>query len=226
VKIQICVPIAAKNPSELPPMIEKAEDEGADLIEIRLDSLRSIEGIEKIVEYASVPLIATNRQYEQGGYRVQDEEPRIQNLIRAAERGFQYADVELTTRGLRGVTSRLRDIDVKPIVSFHDFTRTPSLSEMRKIIEDQMKADAEVCKLITTANDVEDNIPCLLLLSEMHRKAKIVCFAMGEKGLMSRALSPVFGGFFTYASMEKGLETAPGQITIPELKELYKTLGC
>jgi len=224
VKIQICVPVAVSSPSKLPPIIKEAEAEGADLIEVRLDYLESIEGIEKIVEYASVPLIATNRQYEQGGYRVQDEKTRIQNLIRAAETGFQYADVELTTREIREINSRLRDLGVKPIVSFHEFTRTPSISEMKKIVEDQMKAGAEVCKLVTTANSIEDNVPCLLLSSEICI-AKIVCFAMGKKGLISRALSPVFGGYFTYASIGKGMETAPGQITISELKKLYNTLG-
>jgi len=219
------VPLVAKSPSELPSMIEKAEVEGADLIEVRLDYLESIEGIEKIVDHASVPLIATNRQYEQGGYRVQDEGSRVQNLMKAAESGFQYADIELTTRDLKDVNSTLRDLGVKPIVSFHNFTFTPSLSEMEKIVEDQMRVGAEVCKLVTMAESIEDNVPCLLLSSKICKLAKIVCFAMGEKGLISRAFSPIFGGYFTYASIGKGMETAPGQITISELKNLYRTLG-
>ena len=219
------MPVAAKCPSELSSMIERAEGEGADLIEVRLDYLEGIEGIEKIVDHASVPLIATNRQYEQGGYRVQDEGSRVQNLMKAAESGFQYADIELTTEDLRDVNSALRDLGVKPIVSFHNFTCTPSLSEMGKIVEDQMRVGAEVCKLVTMAKSIEDNLPCLLLSSKICKVAKIVCFAMGEKGLISRAFSPIFGGCFTYASIGKGMETAPGQITISELKNLYRTLG-
>jgi len=224
-RIQICVPVAAKTLSNLPLLVEKAEDEGADLIEVRLDYLKSIKGVEKIVKQASVPLIATNRQHGQGGYRVQNEKTRIQNLIRAAESGFQYADIELTTRGLGDINSRLKDLGVKPIVSFHEFTGTSSLPEMEKIVKAQMEVGAEVCKLVTTANSVEDNLPCLLLSSKMCKVTKIVCFAMGEEGLTSRALSPVFGGYFTYASIGKGMETASGQITVSELKKLYKTLG-
>jgi len=225
VNIRVCVPVAAKSSSELPSMIEKAESEGADLIEVRLDYLKSIGGLEEIVGCASVPLIATNRQYEQGGHRMQDEEDRIHNLVEAAERGFQYADIELRTRNLTDVISRLRNLDVKPIVSFHELTCTPNRPEMKRIVEGEMKAGAEICKVVTTANCIEDNVSCLLLLSEMRRVAKIVCFAMGERGLISRALSPLFGGYFTYASIGKGVETAPGQIAISELKQLYKTLG-
>ncbi|MEM2960941.1 MAG: type I 3-dehydroquinate dehydratase, partial [Candidatus Bathyarchaeia archaeon] len=60
---------------------------------------------------------------------------------------------------------------------------------------------------------------------EMSKKTNLVCFAMGENGLLSRILSPLFGASFTYASLERGLETAPGQITISELREIYRRLG-
>jgi 3-dehydroquinate dehydratase len=72
---------------------------------------------------------------------------------------------------------------------------------------------------------VNDNISCLLLTSKMSKVAKMVCFAMGERGLLSRVLSPIFGASFTYASVKKGLETALGQPTIFELKELFRSLG-
>jgi len=225
VKIQICVPLAADDVSGLIPMIEKAEDKGADLIEIRLDYLKRLKGIEKLVKHTSVPLIATNREYKQGGYRIQDEASRIQILIEVARTGFQYADVELTTKGLTDITLKLKDMGVKPIVSFHDFRSTPSQSEMEKIVKTQIKSGAEVCKLVTTANNIEDNLTCLRLLSKMKKITNLVCFAMGERGILSRALSPIFGAYFTYASLERGRETAPGQISISELRSLYKILG-
>jgi 3-dehydroquinate dehydratase len=42
---------------------------------------------------------------------------------------------------------------------------------------------------------------------------------------MSRLLSPVFGSFFTFASLERGAETAPGQMTVQELRTAYELLG-
>jgi len=225
VKIRICVPLATNKPSDLIPLIERGESEGADLIEIRLDYMDKLEGVEKLVEHTSVPLIATNRQYQEGGSCLQDEETRIKNLIAAAESGFQYADIELMTKDVADVASKLRDLGVEPIISFHDFKSTPSQDELGKIANTQIESGAELCKIVTTANCIEDNLTCLQLLSKMSRTAKLVCFAMSEKGVLSRALSPIFGGYFTYASLESGMETAAGQISISELKSLYRILG-
>jgi 3-dehydroquinate dehydratase/shikimate dehydrogenase len=211
-------------------MIPRAERSGANLIEIRLDymkldSYNIIDKLEKVVEQTSVPLIATNRQYEQGGERPQGEEQRIKTLIRAAEIGFQYVDIELTTVKLKSTVQKVKSYGAKPIVSFHDFEKTPADSEMGKIVKSQIEAEADICKLVTKAKDVADNIRCLVLAKKMSGITKIVCFAMGNKGVFSRAFSPIFGGYFTYASLESGLETASGQISITELKQLYRELG-
>jgi len=198
---------------------------GADLIEIRLDYLNKIEEIQKIVKSTSLPLIATNRQYKQGGRRLQNEERRIQALLDAANLDFQYIDIESTTVSLNSVVRELKEKGTSIIISFHDFKRTPKTSHLEKIIHSQIEAGADICKLVTTANTVNDNISCLLLTSKLSKVTKMVCFAMGEIGLLSRVLSPVFGASFTYASVKKGLETARGQPTIFELKELFTRLG-
>lgn len=223
--IRVCVPLAAEKTSELIPLIERAENTGAKLIEIRLDYLKEMDGIEAIVRSSSLPLIATNRQYEQGGYRPQDEELRIRTLIKAAEGGFQYVDVELTTANLESLISKLRGLGVKPIVSFHDFEGTPTFSEMEHTLHKEIEAGGEICKLVTTAKNFNDNLTCLLLVSKMSEKSKIVCFAMGEKGIISRTLSPFFGAYFTYASLKKSMKTAPGQLTLSDLRRLYRILG-
>jgi len=56
-------------------------------------------------------------------------------------------------------------------------------------------------------------------------KAKLVCFCMGEAGKVSRLLSPMFGAFFTFASLDQGSETAKGQMSISEMKTAYNLLG-
>lgn len=198
---------------------------GADLIEIRLDYLNKIKGIQQIVKSTSLPLIATNRQYKQGGRRLQKEEQRLQTLLDAADLDFQYIDIDLTTESLNSVVSELKEKGTNIIISFHDFKRTPKTPKLEKIMRSQIEAGADICKLVTTAKMVNDNTSCLLLTSKMSKVTKMVCFAMGERGLLSRVLSPIFGASFTYASVKKGLETALGQPTIFELKELFRSLG-
>ena len=84
---------------------------------------------------------------------------------------------------------------------------------------------AEVCKIVTTANQVEDNLTTLNFVSKASKKAKIVSFAMGEFGKPSRLLSPVFGAFFTFASIDEKRKTAKGQLTIQEMRRAYELLG-
>ncbi len=48
---------------------------------------------------------------------------------------------------------------------------------------------------------------------------------MGEHGKVSRLLSPLFGAFFTFASLEQGNETAAGQMSINEMRAAYALLG-
>jgi 3-dehydroquinate dehydratase/shikimate dehydrogenase len=44
---------------------------------------------------------------------------------------------------------------------------------------------------------------------------------MGEFGQISRILTRRFGGLLTFASLKKGKESAPGQLTIDELSNIY-----
>jgi 3-dehydroquinate dehydratase/shikimate dehydrogenase len=48
-----------------------------------------------------------------------------------------------------------------------------------------------------------------------------IALAMGEHGLISRLLAPKFGGFLTFASLESGKESAPGQLTVSDLQNIY-----
>jgi len=230
VKPRICVPLPVERLSDLASMISKAEDAGADLIELRLDYLQQdilsqMDDVKKVICKVSVPLIATNREHSQGGKQVQEEKQRIKTLIKAAEIGFQYVDIELTTTGLKQITKKIVDFGSKPIISFHDFKGTPSDSEMERIAKSQIEASATVCKIITTANTLEDSLRCLLFTHKMSKVTDIVCFAMGSQGVLSRILSPLFGAFFTFSSLEPELETASGQVSVSELRELYKKLG-
>ena len=146
-------------------------------------------------------------------------------LISAAQSGFEYIDVELSTPQLEGLVKELKALGAKPIVSFHKFDCSLSIFELKSILEMEISRGAEVCKIVTTAKQIEDNLTTLNFTSTVSSKAKVVCFCMGELGKVSRLLSPLFGGFFTFAALEHGNETAPGQLTIQEMKASYELLG-
>jgi 3-dehydroquinate dehydratase type I len=228
VTIKICVPIIAKKPSDIPALIKRAWVLGADLGEVRLDYLEDEfdEGeVQLAIKNAEIPLIATNRQLEHGGKGLQDEDMRVKKVVALAGKGFSMVDIETIVPNLKSVVKRLKRKGVEVIVSYHDFNKTPSLKELQKVASSQIRAGADICKIVTKANNINDNITCLSLTAEMSMKTRIVCFAMGTLGILSRILSPIFGSYFTYASLESGMETAAGQINIQKLKEIYRCLG-
>ncbi len=97
--------------------------------------------------------------------------------------------------------------------------------QWRQVLDEEIASGASICKIVTTAKQIEDNLPALSFVSFASSKAKLVCFCMGEHGKTSRLLSPLFGAFFTFASLEQGNETAAGQMSISEMRAAYSSLG-
>jgi 3-dehydroquinate dehydratase type I len=215
---RICVSILPRTMREAFRLIEKAEEAHADFIEVRLDCLENPRGLADLVAHGKAPKIATDMSS-----RTVTEQRQI--LLNAAEKGFEYVDVELTNPELTDILKELKAIGTKPIVSFHDFTKTLSTSELNSILEREIASGASVCKIVTTAKRIEDNLAILNFTCTASAQAKLVCFCMGELGRVSRLLSPLFGGFFTFASLELGSETAAGQMAIQEMRAAYELLG-
>jgi 3-dehydroquinate dehydratase type I len=215
----------AKNVLEALSLIEKTEKLKIGLIEIRLDEFEEIDRLSDIVNWTKTPLIATSRSLKEGGKFKGSEEERKEILLNAAKAGFKYIDVELSMPLLQETIKELRKYDVKIIISFHDFEKTPGIDKLKSILNQEVSYGADVCKIVTTAKKFEDNLTIFNFLNEESKRVKLVSFAMGEYGKISRVLSPFFGSYFTFASLEKGRETAPGQLTVYELKSIYETLG-
>jgi 3-dehydroquinate dehydratase type I len=83
----------------------------------------------------------------------------------------------------------------------------------------------DIVKIVTFARSWEDNLNILSLISHARkRKQEIVTFCMGEKGKMSRIFSPIIGAAWTYASITRGKASAPGQLTVEEMREVWGRL--
>ncbi len=222
---RICVSILPKNNLEAFSLIERAEKAKADFIEVRLDCLEISQKLSEISKSTKIPLIATNKLRSEKGFFSGTETERQQTLLDAAKNGFEYVDIDLSSPKHKETIDKLKQLGAKPIVSFHKFDGALSISEMDKVLEHEIASGASVCKIVTTAKKIEDNLTVLNFVSAMPSKVKLVCFCMGEQGKVSRLLSPLFGAFFTFASLEQDNETASGQMNIQEMKAAYSLLG-
>jgi 3-dehydroquinate dehydratase type I len=222
---KVCVSISSTDTPELLGRAQRAERLSADLVEVRLDKLRSYHGLGKIARAVERPIIGTNRPLSEKGSFDRSEAERLKILMLAVEGGFQYVDLELTTSRLDRVIKAFREKGAKIILSHHDYFRTPDPAKLGSTLTQLQKFKPDVCKIVTTAQIPEDNLTVLGLLKANHQNSPLVSFAMGQAGVWSRLLAPFYGAHFTYASLEKGLETAPGQSTIAELRRIYEMLG-
>jgi 3-dehydroquinate dehydratase type I len=89
-----------------------------------------------------------------------------------------------------------------------------------------IEAGAGIVKIVTYARSVEDNLKILNLIPYSRRKKRqIIAFCMGKPGRISRVVAPLLGSYLSFASIERGYESAPGQMTIHEMKEIFRILN-
>ena len=217
---RICVSISPSNAAGMVSSVRMAEEQGADFSEIRLEKLSSLDGFSEVVQAARKPLIATNRSLPSKESQVDHQDV----AMRAVEDGFQYVDLDFETQDLHRIIDQIRSKGAKIILSHHDYLRTPAPHELVAKLEEFHRFKPDICKIVTTAHHLDDNLTILEFLKSNRGNGSIVSFAMGTMGVWSRLLAPLYGAHFTYASLSRGQETAPGQTPINEMRRIYQAL--
>jgi len=198
------------------------------LIELRLDfySDLSIESLDLALKRFAPRTVVTCRHPDEGGKNpALSNEERLSYLQHAADKGVMYVDIEARTprKGFKKKKSKL-------IVSYHDFNggadSSPEfLPGMKKLAHAFEGCDLskQAC-LLKTELDMRAQIMTAWSASSAYQENGLECLdlGMGEAGLWTRILAPLFGAPFTFARGEGAAGTAPGQPTWRELDELYR----
>ena len=212
---RICASIVSDNTA----LIEANQAE-VDLFEVRIDLIGP--GWRNVVSALKKPWIACNRSPQEGGKADRDVNQRTAELLQAVEIGASIVDLELMTGNLPLVLSKIKT-KAQLLLSFHDQAGTPDFETLAGIVKQQIQAGADYCKIVTLARSFSDNLT-LLRLIQSFPQAQIIAFAMGDEGRTSRILSPLCGGYLTYASLAQGSESAAGQISVIEMRQIYHCL--
>jgi len=223
----ICVPITEPDRDSFLATIHEAELV-ADAIELRFDYLPAESLPQLIVELSSrvarvsKPLIFTFRPREQGGKRdlsLQDRRDFWRGLPPEIVNSIAYADFEFDL-----VESFADERPPAPwekvICSWHDFAETPH--DLIARYDRMARAPAAVVKIVTQANRIGDCLRVFELIEHAKGKKPMIALAMGLPGLMTRVLSPARGAILTFGSLRPGAESAAGQPTVAELRDLYR----
>jgi shikimate dehydrogenase/3-dehydroquinate dehydratase type I len=238
----ICIPVTAQSRQGALRDIEHS-CLTAEAIELRMDLIAGV-SLEELIgavrrTSASVRVIVTCRKKEEAspaGFfagRCIDagDEPdkKMAILKEAVELGADYIDVELA-EGASVITQlkahcELRGGRTKMIVSYHNVRKTPALAVLKKIFRRCREFQPAVVKIVTFAGKTEDNLQTLSLIPYAHKYAQdIIALCMGDAGRISRAIAPQLGNFLSFATLSPGLTSAPGQLTVGEMKQIDKLL--
>jgi 3-dehydroquinate dehydratase / shikimate dehydrogenase len=221
---RVCLAVTGSDPSEL---LEKAEGLVRDnpFLEFRLDYLpRPGLALPKIKRFFELNphavVIATCRRANNGGKFRGSVASQLDVLAKAAGAGCQLVDVELQT-ATKCKPAQLQKLRTRAalILSFHDFHATKKLDAT---LEKMRSLPADFFKVVSTATTLYDNVVMMRLLEKESDRHSLVGLCMGEQGIISRVLGVRAGSAFTFASVSPGEQTAPGQVTAQDLRNVYR----
>jgi 3-dehydroquinate dehydratase/shikimate dehydrogenase len=209
---RLCAAIFVTDIAQVQRDIALAAEAGADMVELRLDRFEG--DACHLVDHSILPTIITIRPQWEGGHSAASDADRVTNLAFLSHLA-KYTDLELATFKRLNVN---REEFSLLILSAHDFQGRPD--RLTNLVADLNDAPCDVAKIVWTARTIRDNLEAFELLQ--YRQKPTIALCMGEAGLISRVLAKKFGAFLTFASLRKQEVTAPGQVSIEEMKRLYR----
>ena len=228
----LAVPIAAQNLDGARRQIEAVLASGAGMLELRADYLEnlSVRLVKKLIAEAKaatdgeLPIIVTCRDKRQGGAIAYPQQLRVDVLAGALDAGAEFIDFEyedfLAAENQERIKLALsQSSKSRLIISAHNFeTKFANIAGLYRDIS--AVYPAAIPKLVYMANHINDCFGAFDLLHQTGGERIVLC--MGGAGLISRILAKKLGSFLTFASIDESKATAPGQITIEQLRELYR----
>ena len=209
----VCLSIADVSADEAMDILSRVN-----LAELRLDRINFDKKDIKRLFSTRTKTIVTYRQNEKI-----DENERKNILIEAIKNGASMVDIEVENSDdfKNEIIKAAEKNKSTVIISYHDFEKTPVMRELEQILNWCFESGADIAKIACQANNAEDAARILALYSF---GKPLISIGMGDAGKITRIAAPLLGAPFTYASLEKNKQTAPGQIEADKLESIIKMI--
>lgn len=217
--IRICTVVIGRSLEEFLFNLEKIQ-QVSNFMELRVDYIENLklEDLDIIKKFTFKESILTCRSVEEGGLFQGSAKELLEIIYKANKLGFKYIDMEISKLNL--INKNYLSGDNKTIGSYHNFKKTPCPNELQNIAERIANYSfVDIIKIATISNSDADNFNLLRLLKNKSITKPLIVLGMGENGKVTRVLSPLLGGYLTFASLDK-CKTASGQIELGELKNM------
>jgi len=204
--------IASKNELRSARRLQSAPD----FFELRLDRLPPLQ--ESDIAKLQSPLIVTARHPAEGGAAKLSQTER-RDLLSKFLPHAALIDIELRSlSALNEIWEQAGRQNIGRICSFHNFNRTPELGRLQKRRRRAADAGADIFKIVTRADTVDDLITLLRVLRFQSSAMRLCVMATGKFGAISRLLFPECGSVLVYAPLNRAFHD--GQLTLEQLRGL------
>ncbi|HCS47048.1 MAG: hypothetical protein A2V45_07085 [Candidatus Aminicenantes bacterium RBG_19FT_COMBO_58_17] len=194
--------------------------ESLDFAELRLDLMK--------ITLADIPILARSGKRLMATCRPGPYSDALRKalLLECIRCGMDLVDVEADAdeEFKTDIIGEARRRGSSVIISHHDDDQTPTRPELEAIIARSLEAGADFVKIACRANSASDSARLIGLLDRPQCQGRLIVVGMGVFGSITRVLAPFLGSPFTYASLEEGYETAPGQIGYRDLARIHRDL--
>jgi 3-dehydroquinate dehydratase/shikimate dehydrogenase len=207
----ICISIAQESRRmALVDMLNAAPQ--CDLLEVRLDRFGKAPDVSEMLAVKPKPVIMSCRRPRDGGLWDGTEEERLAILRQCIVSKADYVEIEVD------VADQIRPFPpAKRVIAYTNCYETPA--NIAEIYAQAQSKQPDVIKLTTRARTPEEAWPLVQILARATVPTVVV--GLGKPGLMLSVLGAKIGAPWTYAALERGMETFPDQPTVWDLEHVY-----
>lgn len=184
-----------------------------DLIELCLDHFLKEPDVGDMLQGISKPILVACRRPQDGGRFAGTEEERMTLLRQAIVAGPQYVDLDLET-----APKVPRFGKTKRLISVMSLDGPPD--DVDAVYDEAAKVNADVIKFAWPAPTFEAVWPLLKIISQK-RQIPAVGLAVGRAAVTLALIGRALDVPWSYAALERGLESVPGLPTVWDLKDIY-----
>ena len=233
----VCIPVMGKCLDELAQGAAAAKAAGADVIELRADSMSAMPSAGEAMAMCravrggapGVPLLFTLRTERDGGAACADTAAYEALIAGMAEMGAAFADavdVELSVgeAAFLRIAHAAHTAGVAVVGSSHDFSGTPAEDEICKRLERMESLGADICKIAVMPRSRLDVLTLMraAVRCDEALRAPVIAIAMGRLGALTRLGAEAFGSCLTFGTA--GQASAPGQLDAKTLRSALQII--
>ncbi|CAK9178055.1 unnamed protein product [Ilex paraguariensis] len=216
-ELLVCAILECETMEEMLSSMEKAKEEGADLVELCINSMSfsHISEVEQLLKQRTLPAIVSFRTFCRGD----SKKTCLQVLQLALQLNVEFVEIELEVASNVVMTELMnKRSNSKLIVSSYIQGGHLSKEKLGNLVTCLQCTGADAIKLVVDVVYITDVAPVFHMLT--HCQIPLIARAVGDRGLISQLLGPKYGAFLVSGSL--GGNSIPGLPPLASIKQVYK----